>query len=52
MLPLYSGYEVKTEGDAFMVAFANSEDGIEFALEVRAFHIPESRLRILQTPTS
>ena len=31
----FNGYEVKTIGDAFMVAFADSSDGVGFALRVQ-----------------
>jgi adenylate cyclase len=31
----YTGYEVKTEGDAFMVAFSEAKDAILFALSIQ-----------------
>ncbi len=39
-LQAHQGYEVKTEGDAFMVAFKSSIDAVQFALELQvALHI-------------
>ena len=35
VLMKYNGYEVKTEGDAFMVAFQEASDGLGFALEAQ-----------------
>ena len=36
VLAKYNGYEVKTEGDAFMVAFQEAHDALSFALEAQA----------------
>jgi len=39
-LHAHRGYEVKTEGDAFMVAFGSSVDAVRFAIELQlALHI-------------
>lgn len=39
VLHRHGGYEVKTEGDSFMVAFANPERAVRFCLDVqRALH--------------
>jgi class 3 adenylate cyclase len=35
ILHKHNGYEVKTEGDAFMVAFQEAADGLSFALEAQ-----------------
>ena len=34
VMQMFGGYEVKTIGDAFMVAFASTEDGVNFGLRV------------------
>ena len=34
VMQVFGGYEVKTIGDAFMIAFATTADGINFALQV------------------
>ena len=43
---MFGGYEVKTIGDAFMVAFASTADGVNFGLQV------QERLREATWPTS
>ena len=42
----FGGYEVKTIGDAFMIAFATTQDGMDFALKVH------ERLREAEWPPS
>ena len=34
VMQMYEGYEVKTIGDAFMVAFSTTQDGVNFGLHV------------------
>ena len=34
VMQMFGGYEVKTLGDAFMVAFASTQDGVNFGLRV------------------
>ena len=48
VMQVFGGYEVKTIGDAFMVAFATTADGVNFGLQVQEYlreaHWPASLL--------
>ena len=46
VMQVFGGYEVKTIGDAFMVAFASTADGVHFGLKV------QERLREANWPAS
>ena len=46
VMQVFGGYEVKTIGDAFMVAFATTADGVNFGLQV------QERLREANWPAS
>ena len=46
VMQVFGGYEVKTIGDAFMVAFATTADGVHFGLKV------QERLREANWPAS
>ena len=46
VMQVFGGYEVKTIGDAFMVAFATTADGVNFGLKV------QERLREANWPAS
>ena len=46
VMQVFGGYEVKTIGDAFMVAFASTADGVNFGLKV------QERLREANWPAS
>ena len=46
VMQVFGGYEVKTIGDAFMVAFASTADGVNFGLQV------QERLREANWPAS
>ena len=46
VMQVFGGYEVKTIGDAFMVAFASTTDGVNFGLKV------QERLREANWPAS
>ena len=37
VMQVFGGYEVKTIGDAFMVAFASTADGVNFGLQVQEY---------------
>lgn len=43
----HNGYEVKTEGDAFMVAFQNPEDAIEWCLTTQELLLKILALQLL-----
>jgi len=55
----YHGYEVKTEGDAFMIAFANVIDAVKYCIQIQylllkadwpeaLFNNPESQIEIME----
>ena len=46
VMQVFGGYEVKTIGDAFMVAFASTQDGVNFGLRVHEL------LRVAAWPAS
>src|SRR4051794_28300546 len=42
LLETYNGYEVKTEGDSFMIAFKKSTSAIQFCIDVQERLLNES----------